>query len=89
MPNYTAPLTDLRFALDLAGFKEVASWPGFEDASEDLTDAVLDDREGVRRVVVDKYAGRHREHFGPAASYWLTCSAESTGVEGSDISRGA
>ena len=43
MPNYTAPLNDLRFALDLADFKEVASWPGFEDASEDLTDAVLDE----------------------------------------------
>ena len=43
MPNYTAPLNDLRFALDLADLREVASWPGFEDASEDLTDAVLDE----------------------------------------------
>jgi len=43
MPNYTAPLSDLRFALDLAGLKEVASWPGFEDASEDVTDAVLEE----------------------------------------------
>ena len=43
MPTYTAPLNDLRFALDLAGFKEVASWPGFEDASEDVTDAVLEE----------------------------------------------
>ena len=25
----------------------------------------------------------------PSASYWLTCSAEITGVEGSGISRGA
>ena len=41
MPNYTAPLKDLRFALDLAGLQEVTSWPGFEDASEDLTHAVL------------------------------------------------
>ena len=43
MPNYTAPLNDLRFALDLAGLQEVASWPGFEDASEDLTHAVLEE----------------------------------------------
>ena len=43
MPNYTAPLDDLRFALDLAGLQEVASWPGFEDASEDLTHAVLEE----------------------------------------------
>ena len=43
MPNYTAPLSDLRFALDLAGLQDVASWPGFEDASEDVTDAVLEE----------------------------------------------
>ena len=43
MPNYAAPLKDLKFALDLAGLHDVASWPGFEDASEDLTDAVLDE----------------------------------------------
>ena len=43
MPNYNAPLTDLRFALNLAGLQEVASWPGFEDASEDLTHAVLEE----------------------------------------------
>jgi len=43
MPNYSAPLDDLRFALSLAGISEVISWPGFEDASPDVIDAVLDE----------------------------------------------
>ena len=43
MPNYTAPLDDFRFSLDLAGLQEVASWPGFEVGSDDLTHAVLEE----------------------------------------------
>ena len=42
MPNYTAPLADLRFALEhLARIDEISTWPGFEEASPDLVDAIL------------------------------------------------
>ena len=42
MPNYTAPLADLRFALKhLARIDEISTWPGFEEASPDLVDAIL------------------------------------------------
>ncbi len=44
MPEYTAPLQDIRFTLrDVIGFKEIAALPGYEDASEDVVDAVLEE----------------------------------------------
>jgi acyl-CoA dehydrogenase len=44
MSQYTAPLKDLRFTLKhLANLEEIASWPGCEDATTDLVDAVLDE----------------------------------------------
>ncbi|HCX87525.1 MAG TPA: acyl-CoA dehydrogenase [Gammaproteobacteria bacterium] len=64
MPNYTAPLKDLRFALDLAGLQEVASWPGFEDASEDLTDAVLEEAAKFAANVLAPI-NRAGDHSGP------------------------
>ena len=38
---YTAPLKEMRFALDLAGLDKVADLPGCEEATPDLVDAVL------------------------------------------------
>jgi acyl-CoA dehydrogenase len=43
MSEYAAPLQDMRFALDLAGLAEVAALPGYEDASPDVIDAVLEE----------------------------------------------
>jgi alkylation response protein AidB-like acyl-CoA dehydrogenase len=42
--TYTAPLADIRFALrEVAGQSEVAALPGYENATEDMIDAVLDE----------------------------------------------
>jgi len=42
--EYTAPLRDMRFVLThLAGLEAIASLPGFEEASPDLVDAVLEE----------------------------------------------
>ncbi|HUK07565.1 MAG TPA: acyl-CoA dehydrogenase [Stellaceae bacterium] len=42
MSDYTAPLTDIRFALkEIAGLSELASLPGAEQAAPDLVDLVL------------------------------------------------
>ncbi len=43
MSEYAAPLQDMRFALDLAGLAEVAALPGYEEASPDVIDAVLEE----------------------------------------------
>ena len=43
MPNYNAPLNDLRFALKLANIREIPSWLGFEEVTDDLVDAILEE----------------------------------------------
>ncbi len=43
MSDYVAPLKDMSFALKLAGMDEVAALPGYEEASEDLVAAVLEE----------------------------------------------
>ena len=44
MNNYRAPIKDMRFVMDeLAGFKELSQIPGFEEATPDLADAILDE----------------------------------------------
>ena len=44
MSSYTAPIEDMRFALShLADLKGIAALPGYEEASPDLIDAVLDE----------------------------------------------
>ncbi len=42
--TYIAPLADIRFALrEVAGQSDVAALPGYENATEDMIDAVLDE----------------------------------------------
>ncbi|MCB4358629.1 acyl-CoA dehydrogenase C-terminal domain-containing protein [Quatrionicoccus australiensis] len=44
MSDYRAPVKDMRFVMDeLAGFKELSAIPGYEEATPDLADAVLDE----------------------------------------------
>jgi alkylation response protein AidB-like acyl-CoA dehydrogenase len=44
MSDYRAPVKDMRFVMDeLAGFKELSQLPGYEDATPDLADAVLEE----------------------------------------------
>jgi alkylation response protein AidB-like acyl-CoA dehydrogenase len=43
MAYYQAPLTDITNALNTVGLKNIATLPGFEDASEDLVNAVLEE----------------------------------------------
>lgn len=44
MPDYAAPLREIRFALDfLAGLPQVATLPGFEEATPDLTNNILEE----------------------------------------------
>ena len=53
MSDYTAPLADIRFALDeLAGFAEIAGLPGYEEATPDLVDAILDEAGRLAREVL-------------------------------------
>jgi len=42
--TYTAPLADMRFALrEMAGLQQVAALPGYEHATDDTVDAVLEE----------------------------------------------
>ncbi len=44
MTAYAAPLADMRFVLqEVAGLPEVATWPGYEEATPDLVEAVLEE----------------------------------------------
>ncbi|MHA1113072.1 MAG: acyl-CoA dehydrogenase [Alphaproteobacteria bacterium] len=44
MIDFVPPLRDMRFVLrELAGLDEIAAFPGFEDATPDLVDAVLEE----------------------------------------------
>ncbi len=44
MSDYAAPIADMRFVLnDIVGMPDLAGLPGYEEASPDLVDAVLDE----------------------------------------------
>src|SRR5262245_14407599 len=44
MSTYSAPLKEMRFVLnELAGLGEVAKLPGYQDASPDTVDAILEE----------------------------------------------
>jgi alkylation response protein AidB-like acyl-CoA dehydrogenase len=57
---YAAPLKDMRFALsELAGLSQVAQLPGYEDASPDTVDAILEEASKFATEVLDplNYSG--------------------------------
>jgi alkylation response protein AidB-like acyl-CoA dehydrogenase len=60
MSTYTAPLKDMRFALnELAGLAEVAKLPGYQDATPDTVDAILEEASKFASEVLDpiNYSG--------------------------------
>ncbi len=60
MSRYTAPLRDMRFALnELAGMAEVAKLPGYDEATPDTVDAILEQAAKFSSEVLDpiNYSG--------------------------------
>src|SRR5882672_12271207 len=60
MSTYAAPLKDMRFVLnELAGLAEVARLPGYEDASPETVDAILEEASKFASEVLDplNYSG--------------------------------
>jgi len=60
MSAYTAPLKDMRFVLnELAGMAEVAKLPGYQDATPDTVDAILEEASRFATEVLDplNYSG--------------------------------
>ncbi len=54
MSTYTAPLKDMRFVLhELAGLSEVAKLPGYEEATPDTVDAILEEAARFAAQVLD------------------------------------
>jgi 3-(methylthio)propanoyl-CoA dehydrogenase len=54
MSAYTAPLKDMRFVLnELAGLEEVAKLPGYEEATPDTVDAILEEAARFASGVLD------------------------------------
>jgi len=54
MSSYVAPLKDMHFALnELAGLAEVAKLPGFEEATPDTVDAILEEASKFASEVLD------------------------------------
>jgi alkylation response protein AidB-like acyl-CoA dehydrogenase len=53
MTDYNPPLRDIRFALDsLAGLPEIAALPGYEEATPDLTDSILEEAAKIASAVI-------------------------------------
>jgi 3-(methylthio)propanoyl-CoA dehydrogenase len=53
MAEYTAPLRDMQFVIEeLIGLEEVAALPGFEDATSDTVNAILDEANKMARDVL-------------------------------------
>ncbi|HXM84043.1 MAG TPA: acyl-CoA dehydrogenase N-terminal domain-containing protein, partial [Burkholderiales bacterium] len=58
MSTYAAPLRDMRFVLnELAGLGEVAKLPGFEEATPDTVDAILEEASKFASEVLDPING--------------------------------
>jgi alkylation response protein AidB-like acyl-CoA dehydrogenase len=60
MSTYTAPLKDMKFVLnELAGLAEVAKLPGYQDATPDTVDAILEESGKFASEVLDpiNYSG--------------------------------
>jgi alkylation response protein AidB-like acyl-CoA dehydrogenase len=60
MSSYVAPLKDMRFVLnELAGLAEVAKLPGYQDATPDTVDAILEEASKFASEVLDpiNYSG--------------------------------
>ena len=54
MSTYAAPLKDMRFALnELAGLEAVARLPGYQDATQDTVDAILEEASKFASEVLD------------------------------------
>jgi alkylation response protein AidB-like acyl-CoA dehydrogenase len=54
MSTYTAPLKDMRFVLnELAGLAQVAKLPGYEEATPDTVDAILEEAARFASEVLD------------------------------------
>jgi len=54
MSAYQAPLKDMKFVLkDLAGLEEVAKLPGYQDATPDTVDAILEEAAKFASGVLD------------------------------------
>jgi 3-(methylthio)propanoyl-CoA dehydrogenase len=54
MSTYSAPLKDMRFVLtELAGLSEVAKLPGYEEATPDTVDAILEEASKFASEVLD------------------------------------
>ena len=66
--TYTAPLADMRFALrELAGLQQVAALPGYEHATDDTIDAVLEE---AAKLAGNGLAPLNREGDKVALFYW-------------------
>jgi len=60
MSGYVAPLKDMRFVLnELAGLAEVAKLPGYQDATPDTVDAILEEASKFASEILDpiNYSG--------------------------------
>jgi 3-(methylthio)propanoyl-CoA dehydrogenase len=54
MSSYAAPLKDMRFVLDeLAGLREVAKLPGYQDATPDTVGAILEEASKFASEILD------------------------------------
>jgi len=54
MSQYHAPLKEIRFVLhELAGLEQVATLPGFEDATPDTVAAILEEASKFATEVLD------------------------------------
>ena len=73
MSTYHAPLADMQFVMnELAGLAQVASLPGFEDATPDTVTAILEEASKFATEVLD----RERVEVGPERDHRPVLAAD-------------
>ena len=66
MPSFRAPLDDIRFVLhEVLGLERLTAYPGYEEATPDLIDAILAEAGRGMDAVVFGHAGDGNVHVNP------------------------
>jgi len=79
MSDYRAPVKDMRFVMDeLAGFRELSQIAGYEEATPDLADAILEEAAKFTGEVLAPLnrIGDHAERLEGSLQAVLRCRLE-------------
>jgi len=81
MAEYVAPLKDMKFVLKhVVGLEQVNTLPGWEDVTEDVVDAVLEEAGKLATEVLSPAEQQRRPH---GCQMEGRCRHDAAGIQGS------